>query len=137
MIDTSLLDRPTPITPRASFAFGLITFLFVVLLAIAGVQQLSLTNVAHVSAPPTECSSARAMKHMEAIAKSPHPIGSASHAEVRDYILGNLTEMGLSPTVQKVPVVSQKPNSAIAAGTVENIVAKDRKSTRLNSSHTD
>ena len=98
--------------------------MFVVLLAIAGVQQLSLTNVAHVSAPPTEFSSARAMKHIEAIAKSPHPIGSASHAEVRDYILGNLTEMGLSPTVQKVPVVSQKPNSAIAAGTVENIVAK-------------
>ena len=124
MIDTSLLDRPTQVTPRVSFAFGLITFLFVVLLAIAGVQQLSLTNVAHVSAPPTEFSSARAMKHIEAIAKSPHPIGSASHAEVRDYILGNLTEMGLSPTVQKVPVVSQKPNSAIAAGTVENIVAK-------------
>jgi len=125
MIDTSLLDRPAPVTPRASFAFGLVTFLFVVLLAIVGVQQLSLTNVAHVSAPPTEFSSARAMKHIEMIAKRPHPIGSANHAEVRDYILGSLTEMGLSPTVQKVPVVSQKPNSAgIVAGTVENIVAK-------------
>jgi hypothetical protein len=98
--------------------------LFVVLLAVAGVQQLSVTNVAHVSAPAMEFSSARAMKHLEVIAKSPHPIGSASHAEVRDYILGNLTEMGLSPSVQKVPVVSQKPNSAIVAGTVENIVAK-------------
>src|SRR5215813_453024 len=124
MIDTSLLDRPAPVSPRASFAFGLVTFLFVVLLAIVGVQQLSLTNVAHVSAPPMEFSSARAMKHLEVIAKSPHPIGSVSHAEVRDYILGNLTEMGLSPTVQKVRVVSQKPNSAIVAGTVENIVAK-------------
>jgi hypothetical protein len=98
--------------------------LFVVLLAIIGVQQVSLTKVAPVSAPPMEFSSARAMKHLEVIATSPHPIGSVSHAAVRDYILGNLTEMGLSPTVQKVPVVSQKPNSAIVAGTVENIVAK-------------
>src|SRR6185369_4304652 len=56
--------------------------------------------------------------------KSPHPIGSVSHAQVRDYILGNLTEMGLSPTVQKVPVVNQRPTGTIAGGTIENIVAK-------------
>jgi len=101
-----------------------VTFLFVVTLTIIGVQQLTLSKSTQVSTSPADFSSARAMKHLEAIAKSPHPIGSASHAEVRDYILGNLTELGLSPTVQKVPVVSQKPGSAIVAGTVENIVAK-------------
>src|ERR1051325_8026578 len=102
MIDTSLLDRPTQVTPRTSFAFGLITFLFVVLLAVAGVRQLSLTNVAHVSAPPTEFSSAPAMKRSDATAKSPSPIGSACNSDAPDYILGTLTEMGVSPAVQKV-----------------------------------
>jgi len=101
-----------------------VTFLFVVTLTIIGVQQLTLSKSTQVSTSPADFSSARAMKHLEAIAKSPHPVGSASHAEVRDYILGNLRELGLSPTVQKVPVVSQKPGSAIVAGTVENIVAK-------------
>ena len=124
MIETSLIDRSTPVTPRVSFWLGLVTFLFVVTLTIIGVQQLTLSKSTQVSTSPADFSSARAMKHLEAIAKSPHPIGSASHAEVRDYILGNLTELGLSPTVQKVPVVSQKPGSAIVAGTVENIVAK-------------
>jgi len=124
MIETSLIDTSTPVTPRASFWLGLVTFLFVVTLTIIGVQQLTLSKSTQVSTSPADFSSARAMKHLEAIAKSPHPIGSASHAEVRDYILGNLTELGLSPTVQKVPVVSQKPGSAIVAGTVENIVAK-------------
>jgi len=124
MIETSLIDTSTPVTPRVSFWLGLVTFLFVVTLTIIGVQQLTLSKSTQVSTSPADFSSARAMKHLEAIAKSPHPIGSASHAEVRDYILGNLTELGLSPTVQKVPVVSQKPGSAIVAGTVENIVAK-------------
>ena len=124
MIETSLIDTSTPVTPRVSFWFGLVTFLFVVTLTIIGVQQLTLSKSTQVSTSPADFSSARAMKHLEAIAKSPHPIGSASHAEVRDYILGNLRELGLSPTVQKVPVVSQKPGSAIVAGTVENIVAK-------------
>jgi hypothetical protein len=123
MIDTSLLDRTAPAPTRTNFAFGLVTFLFVVFLAVIGIQQLTLTEGAHVSTSPVEFSSGRAMKHLEVIARNPHPIGSVSHAEVRDYILGNLTELGLSPTVQKVPVVSQKPN-AIVAGTIENIVAK-------------
>jgi len=124
MIETSLIDRSNPVTPRTSFWLGLVTFLFVVFLLVIGVQQLTLTKSTHVSTSPADFSSARAMKHLEAIARSPHPIGSASHAEVRDYILANLTELGVSPTVQKVPVVSQRPNSDIVAGTVENIVAK-------------
>lgn len=43
-------------------------------------------------APPDTFSSARAMKHLQAIAAAPHPIGSRAHAGVREYIMKVLSE---------------------------------------------
>jgi hypothetical protein len=51
-------------------------------------------------APRTVFSAGRAMKHVEAIADSPHPTGSPRAEKVREYILGKLRELGLEPEVQ-------------------------------------
>lgn len=59
-----------------------------------------------VNAPLTEFSSARAMKHLEAIAQRPHPAGSDEHAKVRSYILAALAAAGLQPEAQTTPVVN-------------------------------
>jgi hypothetical protein len=49
---------------------------------------------------PREFSAERAMRHLEVIAREPRPMGSSKIAEVRQYLLGELTRMGLAPEEQ-------------------------------------
>jgi hypothetical protein len=65
-------------------------------------------------------SAARAMRHVEAIAVRPHPIGSADHDRVRDYILLQLGDLGLHPQVQTTTAVGTRYQEA---GRVQNILA--------------
>ncbi|MDX1428601.1 MAG: peptidase M28, partial [Salegentibacter mishustinae] len=46
-------------------------------------------------APETTFSTQRAFKHVEAIAQKPHYVGTKAHSRVRNYIVGQLQEMGL------------------------------------------
>ncbi len=73
------------------------------------------------SAPPAEFSAERAMAHEFAIAQRPHPVGTPEHDRVRDYLVAKLTELGVSPQIQKATGVTPKYQ---VAGTVENIVAR-------------
>ncbi len=66
----------------------------------------------------------RALEYLRVVASKPHPIGSPAHAEVRDYIFGELVKMGLQPQVQKTTAVNSRWGSAYIAATVQNIVAK-------------
>ncbi len=52
-------------------------------------------------APATEFSAARAMAHLAAIARAPHPLGSEEHGAVRDYIVHELQGLGLTPQIEK------------------------------------
>lgn len=52
-------------------------------------------------APPLAFSAARAMKHVEAIAREPHPLGSAAAEPVRAYIVDELKKLGLEPEIQR------------------------------------
>jgi hypothetical protein len=54
------------------------------------------------SAPPTEFSAARAMRHVSAIAQLPRPAGSAAHERAREYVEQELGRLGLSPQLQDV-----------------------------------
>jgi hypothetical protein len=49
--------------------------------------------------------SGRALAHLAVIARKPHPVGSLEHQQVRDYILRELSELGLSPQLQTIPGV--------------------------------
>jgi hypothetical protein len=66
----------------------------------------------------------RAMKDLQVISQSPHPIGSAAHGEVREYIMKELSAMGLTPQVQETTVINPSRGAPYAAGTVHNIVAR-------------
>ena len=50
-------------------------------------------------APATEFSAARAVDHIEVIAREPHPMGSTAIIEVRDYLVAELEKLGLEPDV--------------------------------------
>lgn len=96
---------------------------WILLLSWAGVWLSAPRGVAPENAPATEFSAERAMRHIREIARAPHPVGSAEHARVRDYLVGQLNALGLEPAVQKT--VGLLPEYGVAA-TVENIVARKR-----------
>ncbi len=53
-------------------------------------------------AEPTAFSADRAQGHIEIVAQTPHPMGSAQIEEVRDYIASQLRELGLEPEFQEL-----------------------------------
>lgn len=59
------------------------------------------------TAPPTEFSAERAMRHVRQIAREPHAVGTPGHARVRAYLLDALRELGLQPQVQETVVTRQ------------------------------
>ncbi|HEV8385115.1 MAG TPA: M20/M25/M40 family metallo-hydrolase, partial [Candidatus Acidoferrales bacterium] len=73
------------------------------------------------SAPPNEFSAERAMEHLKVIAAAPHPLGSAEHAKVQQYIEDQLKKSGLEPQVQTATGLSSR---YVVAGMVQNVVAR-------------
>lgn len=75
------------------------------------------------SAPKTEFSAGRAWGHLERIAgEEPTPIGSAGGDEVRDYLVDELTALGLDGEVQQ-GVGAHTFGTDTVAGRVEHVVA--------------
>ena len=56
------------------------------------------------TAPATAFAAGRALADVSAIARTPHPVGSADHARVRAWLAGRMTQLGLSPQVQTGPL---------------------------------
>src|SRR5215211_2915222 len=75
------------------------------------------------STPANEFSAERAFSDVEQIAERPHPVGSEANAEVRDYLVGQLEDLGLRPTVQQATSARTKEGTASIAR-VHNIHAR-------------
>jgi hypothetical protein len=96
-----------------------------VLGALAAVSLLALEppDPLSASALANEFSAERAFSHVEQIAERPHPVGSAANAEVRDYLVGQLEDLGLRPTVQQATSARTMEGTASMAR-VQNIHAQ-------------
>ncbi len=101
-------------------AFGALILLVVAAWTITGIAPPPARDAA---APLTEFSAARAFAHVQAIAKRPHPVGSAAHDEVRDYILGTLGAMGLAAGVQTTSSAA-KVAGVVYGARVQNVLAR-------------
>ncbi len=101
---------------QAAFLFLWMAFVVLVVLL-----QMRPPSPVSAGAPVDVFSSARAMRHVEAIGHAPHPIGTPEHDRVRDYILGELRALGLEPEMQEAAALNPGQGSA---GRVENIVAR-------------
>ncbi|HZT60920.1 MAG TPA: M20/M25/M40 family metallo-hydrolase, partial [Pyrinomonadaceae bacterium] len=99
-------------------------FLLALAAALAIHLQNRLPQVLPEDAPPSEFSAARALKHLRIVAARPHPIGSQEHAAVRDYILRELSGLGLEAETQRTTAVNGRWGTPFGAGTVENVVAR-------------
>jgi hypothetical protein len=76
-------------------------------------------------APAVQFSAARARVQLEHIAARPHMAGSAEHARVRDYVLGELRALGYETEVQETTVLVPG-RRVVRAVTVRNILARKR-----------
>jgi hypothetical protein len=96
-----------------------------VLGAFAAVSLLTLEppDPRPASAPANEFSAERAFSHVEQVGERPHPVGSEANAEVRDYLVGQLEDLGLRPTVQQATSARTKEGTASIAR-VHNIHAR-------------
>src|SRR6187549_1168098 len=98
-----------------------------VALGLLALSAISIVRVARpprpvdATAPDTVFSAQRAMKHVEQIAQRPHPMGSADHDRVRDYIIGQLSALGLSAQIQQTTAIGTRYPEA---GRVQNILAR-------------
>ncbi len=98
-----------------------IAFLFVAICIVFAEHVSRPPGAIPENAPPTAFSAERAMKHVVAIAQRPHPIGSAEHDRVRDYLVAQLSILGLEPQVQHATGVGTRYADA---GRVQNILAR-------------
>jgi peptidase M28-like protein len=73
------------------------------------------------SSPQDVFSADRALLYLQAFATAPHPTGSPEHDRVRDYLVSQLTALGVAPEIQRATGVTPRYE---VAGTVENIVAR-------------
>ena len=95
---------------------------FFVAISVVFAERASLPPTAlPANAPPTAFSAERAMRHVRAIAQRPHPIGSAEHDRVRDYLMAQLRILGLDPQIQNATGVGTR---SADAGRVQNIFAR-------------
>jgi hypothetical protein len=76
------------------------------------------------AAPPAEFSAARAMRDVAAIAVEPHPVASAEHDRVRDYLVGRLRELGADPELLTSQAAARPAAGPTIFATVINIVGR-------------
>ena len=106
------------------FTATLIAWLGIGLVAFLAIWLQHPPTPVPATAAATEFSAERAMQHVEAIARSPRPIGSANHAAARDYIVQQLRAFGFEPEIQKTTAVNSTGAPLFLAGTIENVVAR-------------
>ena len=80
---------------------GLAVLLFLAVATVLSVAPFFPTRVTPTGAPTGYFSAERALKHLSVIAQEPHPSGSPAQARVRDYLVQQLTAIGLKPELQR------------------------------------
>lgn len=111
---------------KRSAATALAAFLFLAALAFVAVRLVQPPRAVPDTAPPAEFSSARAMRHVRAVAQRPHPTGSEELERVRRYVVGELAALGVQAEIQEATVVptQQRVGWPAPAARVRNIVAR-------------
>ncbi|WP_433510399.1 M20/M25/M40 family metallo-hydrolase [Nonomuraea sp. CA-143628] len=109
---------------RRSLVAGLLALGVLLLIAVGAIRDTTPTAVSPATAPDREFSAQRAFAQVERFAVKPHPVGTAEHTRVRDYLVGELRRLGLRPEVQEAVGVSpmDERGDPVTAGRVFNIV---------------
>lgn len=68
------------------------------------------------SVAETQFAAGRAMADVRAIARAPHPTGSAEHARVRAHLIGRMSALGLQVSTQSAPLPQRSIDTLIRKG---------------------
>ena len=100
-------------------------FVLCILVAALSIYKQQPPSRVPASAIPTEFSSERALRYVEAISRKSRPIGSIEHARVGEYILGEVASMGVVPAeLQETTVVNDRWGVPYRAAKVRNILVR-------------
>ncbi len=80
---------------------SLLNLVVVLLATVLALAPLFPWRVTAASAPSNIFSGERALAHLPIIAQAPHPSGSPAQTLVRDYLVKQLTDLGLTVDVQQ------------------------------------
>lgn len=112
--------------PKNSFAYGVALWVFLIATAALSVYCLRPPAAAGEDAPPLAFSAGRALKHLQAIAQNPRPVGSAGHDRARDYILAELAAQGFETSVFTATALGPRQSIPFRAAKVQNITGRLR-----------
>ncbi len=93
------------------------------LLAALAILELKAPNAVPASAPQNEFSAERALDHVRAVAHVPHSTGTDANAEARQYIIRQLSGLGMNPQAF-TSVGIYNGAWAIIAGRTTDVVAR-------------
>src|SRR5262245_9092632 len=116
-----MITRENSLMKRHTIERLVVAFLFVASCVLFAQRASRPPATLPENASKSAFSAERAMKHVLAIAQRPHPIGTAEHDRVRDYLLAQLRILGLEPQVQKSTGVGTRYADA---GRVQNILGR-------------
>ena len=103
----------------------LLLLLVMMLSVLLGFAQFKTPAVVPTSAPATEFSAERAMTKLQVIAHQSRLIGSPANAQIRAYLMQQISAMGLQPEVQTATVTLHPPGwDTFQTGTVHNVIAR-------------
>lgn len=93
------------------------------LLAAFAIREMKPPDALASSAAQDQFSAERAMVHVQSIAGSPHPIGSANNVAVRNYLVSQLSSLGTQPQVFSAVGVHTSSSNLVVAN-VNDVLAR-------------
>lgn len=93
-------DHLAPTSASKDIRLGILGLAALLVALLIGIVALQVPAAKDMGAPPTAFSSARAMVDIEVISRAPHPVGTADHQRVQDYLFGRMQALGLTPERQ-------------------------------------
>ena len=114
---------PALVPPPWNGYRGYVTLGVLLLMAWLSSSFRTIPSPVPATAPDSVFSSGRAMSHLVRIASEAHPPGSPAHADVREYLLGQLRALGHEPTVQTA-TSAPAGDFFTRVATIRNILAR-------------
>jgi hypothetical protein len=112
--------------------------LLLVLLAIYWSFEAAMPNYApDAHTDDTSFSTDRALVHVKNISEKPHAVGFPAHSQVRDYIISELTKLGLETTTQQGYTTGDWGNFSGATNILARIKGREKGKALLLLSHYD
>lgn len=110
---------------RDGALISVLAWSFLIILIVFSLRSLNPPDPLPALASEREFSAARAAEHLRAIIRVPHPIGSSANAAVREYLVAQLSSLGMVPQIFEA-IGTLEDVDRVAAGETHDILGRLR-----------